>query len=259
MTGRSGGRWANSARYAASVWTMARGIAVVPGAGGRGDELGGGEAVQLLAGPRGADARGELEDRGRGSSCRISRRRPRRRWARARHPASCLPLTLDVRRGGERGIRTLETVPRLHTFQACAFDHSATSPAGDRNHGKGRRASPCLPCGTLRRGAAGTVPRAERILSKRLGGRVRALHIACTSHAHSMHETLVRCARRSGRCGNAPGAPGAGEARRPGHGVRRIVPRAEHLARRARRSRRRRNESVPGGPGDRESTPFWVG
>ncbi len=30
---------------------------------------------------------------------------------------------------GERGIRTLETVSRgLHTFQACAFDHSATSP-----------------------------------------------------------------------------------------------------------------------------------
>ena len=31
--------------------------------------------------------------------------------------------------GGETGIRTLETVSRLHTFQACAFDHSATSPA----------------------------------------------------------------------------------------------------------------------------------
>ena len=31
--------------------------------------------------------------------------------------------------GGQRGIRTLETVPRLHTFQACAFDHSATCPA----------------------------------------------------------------------------------------------------------------------------------
>ena len=30
--------------------------------------------------------------------------------------------------GGERGIRTLETVPRLHTFQAGAFDHSAISP-----------------------------------------------------------------------------------------------------------------------------------
>ena len=30
--------------------------------------------------------------------------------------------------GGERGIRTLETVTRLHAFQACAFNHSATSP-----------------------------------------------------------------------------------------------------------------------------------
>ncbi|MGJ8547607.1 MAG: hypothetical protein ACSHWZ_19335, partial [Sulfitobacter sp.] len=25
--------------------------------------------------------------------------------------------------GGQTGIRTLETVSRLHTFQACAFDH----------------------------------------------------------------------------------------------------------------------------------------
>ena len=32
--------------------------------------------------------------------------------------------------GGSIGIRTLETVPRLHTFQACAFDHSATDPLG---------------------------------------------------------------------------------------------------------------------------------
>ena len=30
--------------------------------------------------------------------------------------------------GGEGGIRTHETVSRLHAFQACAFDHSATSP-----------------------------------------------------------------------------------------------------------------------------------
>ena len=30
--------------------------------------------------------------------------------------------------GGSTGIRTLETVTRLHTFQACAFDHSATDP-----------------------------------------------------------------------------------------------------------------------------------
>ena len=32
--------------------------------------------------------------------------------------------------GGQTGIRTLETVSRLHTFQACAFDHSATCPCG---------------------------------------------------------------------------------------------------------------------------------
>ena len=32
--------------------------------------------------------------------------------------------------GGSTGIRTLETVTRLHAFQACAFDHSATDPFG---------------------------------------------------------------------------------------------------------------------------------
>ncbi len=30
--------------------------------------------------------------------------------------------------GGESGIRTRVTVSRKHTFQACAFNHSATSP-----------------------------------------------------------------------------------------------------------------------------------
>src|SRR5262245_41367066 len=34
--------------------------------------------------------------------------------------------------GGEGGIRTHETVARLHAFQACAFDHSATSPKAGR-------------------------------------------------------------------------------------------------------------------------------
>ena len=33
--------------------------------------------------------------------------------------------------GGQTGIRTLETVSRLHAFQACAFDHSATCPLSD--------------------------------------------------------------------------------------------------------------------------------
>gem|GEM_PF-2354797 len=30
--------------------------------------------------------------------------------------------------GGGRGIRTPETVSRLHALQACAFNHSATPP-----------------------------------------------------------------------------------------------------------------------------------
>ena len=34
--------------------------------------------------------------------------------------------------GGERGIRTLDTVARIHAFQACAFSHSATSPSRRR-------------------------------------------------------------------------------------------------------------------------------
>ena len=30
--------------------------------------------------------------------------------------------------GGENGIRTHERIASLHAFQACAFNHSATSP-----------------------------------------------------------------------------------------------------------------------------------
>src|SRR5690606_7166529 len=46
--------------------------------------------------------------------------------------------------GGESGIRTRDTVPRIHTFQACAFNHSATSPArmlrrSEEHHGVLRR------------------------------------------------------------------------------------------------------------------------
>ncbi len=42
--------------------------------------------------------------------------------------------------GGESGIRTRETVSRLHAFQACAFDHSATSPVAVSYRGVG------IPC-----------------------------------------------------------------------------------------------------------------
>ena len=30
--------------------------------------------------------------------------------------------------GGEGGVRTLDTLSRIHTFQACSFSHSDTSP-----------------------------------------------------------------------------------------------------------------------------------
>lgn len=35
--------------------------------------------------------------------------------------------------GGGSGIRTRDTVSRIHTFQACAFNHSATPPAEARS------------------------------------------------------------------------------------------------------------------------------
>jgi hypothetical protein len=45
--------------------------------------------------------------------------------------------------GGERGIRTLDTVSRIHAFQACAFNHSATSPSGRRGAARpGRTGNP---------------------------------------------------------------------------------------------------------------------
>jgi hypothetical protein len=58
--------------------------------------------------------------------------------------------------GGERGIRTLETVSRLHTFQACAFDHSAISPSA--------RAAPSRPDKTISQGFS-QGPRPERARS----------------------------------------------------------------------------------------------
>ena len=36
--------------------------------------------------------------------------------------------------GGESGIRTHGTISRTHAFQACAFDHSATSPRRHNAH-----------------------------------------------------------------------------------------------------------------------------
>ena len=41
---------------------------------------------------------------------------------------SCENKLIGKQLGGERGIRTPDTVSRLHAFQACALNHSATSP-----------------------------------------------------------------------------------------------------------------------------------
>ena len=35
---------------------------------------------------------------------------------------------MELNLGGERGIRTLDTRKRIHTFQACSLSHSDTSP-----------------------------------------------------------------------------------------------------------------------------------
>jgi hypothetical protein len=40
--------------------------------------------------------------------------------------------------GGEGGIRTHDTVSRIHAFQACALSHSATSPLKSGRHYSGR-------------------------------------------------------------------------------------------------------------------------
>ena len=41
---------------------------------------------------------------------------------------SILNVSAYIENGGENGIRTHERVSPLHAFQACAFNHSATSP-----------------------------------------------------------------------------------------------------------------------------------
>ena len=48
----------------------------------------------------------------------------------------------ESRNGGGGGIRTRDTVSRIHTFQACAFSHSATPP--QRTQGRTRTIKPGL-------------------------------------------------------------------------------------------------------------------
>ena len=43
--------------------------------------------------------------------------------------------------GGEGEIRTLDTISRIHTFQACSLSHSDTSPGLDKHCCLSRRAN----------------------------------------------------------------------------------------------------------------------
>lgn len=66
-----------------------------------------------------ASSAGSLKG-GQPHQCPLKQKEKRPQWG---------PWTgLAFESGGESGIRTRETVSRLHAFQACAFDHSATSP-----------------------------------------------------------------------------------------------------------------------------------
>src|SRR5215207_5730784 len=53
--------------------------------------------------------------------------------------------------GGRGGIRTPDTVSRIHTFQACALNHSATLPLADAY---GDLPPVCKPAPCRRRGSA---------------------------------------------------------------------------------------------------------
>lgn len=50
------------------------------------------------------------------------------------------------RSGGEGGIRTHDTISRIHTFQACSFNRSDTSPDLDRACCPSRRANVAEEC-----------------------------------------------------------------------------------------------------------------
>ena len=45
------------------------------------------------------------------------------------YPMAAKTLITSMLAGGGSGIRTHDTVARIHAFQACAFSHSAIPPA----------------------------------------------------------------------------------------------------------------------------------
>src|SRR5690349_24899750 len=72
-------------------------------------------------------------------------------WKRAKKLWSfdCWRMLATREAGGGSGIRTRDTVSRIHTFQACAFNHSATPPA--EPFGSGTLGSPWCGAGQVLR------------------------------------------------------------------------------------------------------------
>ena len=56
-------------------------------------------------------------------------------------PASCGSASAILVSGGESGIRTHVRVSPKHAFQACAFNHSAISPVGEKASACGSQAA----------------------------------------------------------------------------------------------------------------------
>ena len=60
--------------------------------------------------------------------------KPRQHWCVAWYPLLLTASFASILGGGDE-IRTHDTVSRIHTFQACAFNHSATPPHFESGHG----------------------------------------------------------------------------------------------------------------------------
>ncbi len=102
--------------------------------------------IPLVLLPSGPDTIQETALRGTQSSTPLTRAEPHKRYPSANiqphysglwvQGTATAPLsTINFKSGGEKGIRTPETVSRLHDFQSCSFDRARTSLRGGARGG----------------------------------------------------------------------------------------------------------------------------
>ena len=115
--------------------------------------------------------------------------------------------------GGGSGIRTRDTVSRIHTFQACAFNHSATPPIGvwldarlERPRGAPTRGA--LPRRNFGRSRRAPLPKEAHYSHdaprrKRRDGGIGGLFRPLPSDAAGQEATFSRCGAAFSRCGAA--------------------------------------------------------